>query len=195
MNDFGLYFKLGYEHIADLKGIDHILFIVALCIRYQFADWKKLLVLVTAFTIGHSITLALSIFDLINYSMSWIEFLIPVTIVITAFSNVFVKKFNFRAKFPLIYFFALFFGLIHGLGFSNYLKSLMGKDESIVMQLLAFNLGLEAGQLLIVLGILFITLIFVTLFKVNRREYMLYVSAVAFALALEMAVERFPLHY
>jgi len=195
MNDFGLYFKLGYEHIADLKGIDHILFIVALCIRYQFADWKKLLVLVTAFTIGHSITLALSVFDLINYSMSWIEFLIPVTIVITAFSNVFVKKFNFKAKFPLIYFFALFFGLIHGLGFSNYLKSLMGKDESILMQLLAFNLGLEAGQLLIVLGILFITLIFVTLFKVNRREYMLYVSAVAFALALEMAVERFPLYH
>ncbi|MDD2792695.1 MAG: HupE/UreJ family protein [Sediminibacterium sp.] len=195
MNDFGLYFKLGYEHIADLKGIDHILFIVALCIRYQFADWKKLLVLVTAFTIGHSITLALSVFDLINYSMSWIEFLIPVTIVITAFSNVFVKKFSFKAKFPLIYFFALFFGLVHGLGFSNYLKSLMGKDESIVMQLLAFNLGLEAGQLLIVLGILFITLIFVTLFKVNRREYMLYVSAVAFALALEMAVERFPLYH
>ncbi|MBH2004814.1 MAG: HupE/UreJ family protein [Sphingobacteriia bacterium] len=195
MNDFGLYFKLGYEHIADLKGIDHILFIVALCIRYQFADWKKLLVLVTAFTIGHSITLALSVFDIINYSMSWIEFMIPVTIVITAFSNVFVKKFNFRAKFPLIYYFALFFGLIHGLGFSNYLKSLMGKDESIVVQLLAFNIGLEAGQLLIVLGILFITLIFVTLFKVNRREYMLYVSAVAFALALEMAVERFPLHH
>ncbi|MBL7761520.1 MAG: HupE/UreJ family protein [Sediminibacterium sp.] len=195
MNDFGLYFKLGYEHIADLKGIDHILFIVALCIRYQFADWKKLLVLVTAFTIGHSITLALSVFDLINYSMSWIEFLIPVTIVITAFSNVFVKKFNFKAKFPLIYYFALFFGLVHGLGFSNYLKSLMGKDESIVMQLLAFNLGLEAGQLLIVLGILLITLIFVTLFKVNRREYMLYVSAVAFALALEMAVERFPLYH
>lgn len=195
MNDFGLYFKLGYEHIADLKGIDHILFIVALCIRYQFADWKKLLVLVTAFTIGHSITLALSVFDLINYSMSWIEFLIPVTIVITAFSNVFVKKFNFKAKFPLIYYFALFFGLVHGLGFSNYLKSLMGKDESIVMQLLAFNLGLEAGQLLIVLGILLITLIFVTLFKVNRREYMLYVSAVAFALALEMAIERFPLYH
>lgn len=195
MNDFGLYFKLGYEHIADLKGIDHILFIVALCIRYQFADWRKLLVLVTAFTIGHSITLALSVFDLINYSMSRIEFLIPVTIVITAFSNVFVKKFNFKAKFPLIYFFALFFGLIHGLGFSNYLKSLMGKDESILMQLLAFNLGLEVGQLLIVLGILFITLIFVTLFKVNRREYMLYVSAVAFALALEMAVERFPLYH
>ncbi|MDP1842565.1 MAG: HupE/UreJ family protein [Sediminibacterium sp.] len=194
MNDFGLYFQIGFEHIANLRGVDHILFIVALCIRYQFSDWRKLLILVTAFTIGHSITLALSVFNLINYSMSWIEFLIPVTIVITAFSNVFVKKFVFKSKFPLIYFLALFFGLIHGLGFSNYLKSLLGKGETIVWQLLAFNIGLEVGQLLIVLVILFITLIFVSLFKVNRREYLLYISAAVFALALEMAFERFPLH-
>ena len=194
MNDFGLYFQIGFKHIANLRGVDHILFVVALCIRYQFSDWRKLLILVTAFTIGHSITLALSVFNLINYSMSWIEFLIPVTIVITAFSNVFVKKFVFKSKFPLIYFLALFFGLIHGLGFSNYLKSLLGKSETIVWQLLAFNIGLEVGQLLIVLVILFITLIFVSLFKVNRREYLLYITAAVFALALEMAFERFPLH-
>jgi hypothetical protein len=193
MNDFGMYLEIGFRHIANWSAIDHILFIVALCIRYQFADWRKLLILVTAFTIGHSVTLALSVFDLINYSVRWIEFLIPVTIVITAFSNVFVKKFTFKSKFPLIYFMALFFGLIHGLGFSNYLKGMMGKGESIFFQLLAFNIGLEAGQILIVSGILFITLIFVSLFKVSRREYLLYVSAVAFALALEMAIERFPL--
>jgi hypothetical protein len=194
MNDFWLYFQIGFHHIADIRGIDHILFIVALCIRYQFTDWKKLLLLVTAFTIGHSITLALSVFEILNYSMSWIEFLIPVTIVLTAFSNVFVKKFVFKAKFPLIYFLALFFGLIHGMGFSNYLKSLLGKGESVIWQLLAFNLGLEAGQIMIVFVILIITLIFVNLFKVNRREYLLFISAIAFALALEMAFERFPLH-
>ncbi|WP_439506466.1 HupE/UreJ family protein [Sediminibacterium sp.] len=192
MNDFGLFFQMGYEHIADLKGIDHILFVVALCIRYQFADWKKLLWLVTAFTIGHSITLALSVFNILNYSINWIEFLIPVTIVITAISNVFVKKFAFKAKFPLIYFFALFFGLIHGLGFSNYLKSLLSKGENIVPELLAFNLGLEVGQLLIVLSILFISLIFVNLFKVNRREYILFISGGIFAIALQMALERNP---
>ncbi len=192
MNDFGLFFQMGYEHIADLKGIDHIMFVAALCIRYQFADWKKLLWLVTAFTIGHSITLALSVFNILNYSTSWIEFLIPVTIVITAISNVFVKKFVYKAKFPLIYFFALFFGLIHGLGFSNYLKSLLSKGENIVPELLAFNLGLEAGQLLIVLSILFISLIFVYLFKVNRREYILYISGGIFAIALQMALERIP---
>ncbi|HPH38394.1 MAG TPA: HupE/UreJ family protein [Sediminibacterium sp.] len=192
MNDFGLFFQMGYEHIADLKGIDHIMFVAALCIRYQFADWKKLLWLVTAFTIGHSITLALSVFNILNYSTSWIEFLIPVTILITAISNVFVKKFVYKAKFPLIYFLALFFGLIHGLGFSNYLKSLLSKGENIVPELLAFNLGLEAGQLLIVLCILFISLIFVNLFKVNRREYILYISGGIFAIALQMALERIP---
>lgn len=194
MNDFLLYFQIGFQHIADLRGIDHILFIVALCIRYQFADWRKLLILVTAFTIGHSITLALSVFDVIQYSMKWIEFLIPVTIAITAFSNVFVKKFVFKSKFPLIYFIALFFGLIHGMGFSSYLKSLLGSGELVIWPLLAFNLGLEAGQILIVLTILLITLIFVSLFKVNRREYLLFFSATAIALALQMAIERFPIH-
>lgn len=194
MNDFLLYFQIGFKHIADLSGIDHILFILALCIRYQFGDWRKLLILVTAFTLGHSITLALSVFELIQYSMKWIEFLIPATIAITAFSNVFIKKFAFKSKFPLIYFLALFFGLVHGMGFSTYLKSLLGKGELVVWPLLAFNIGLEAGQLLIVLIILMISLIFVSLFKVNRREYLLFCSAAAFALALQMAIERFPIH-
>lgn len=192
MNDFGLFFEMGFDHIADIKGIDHILFVAALCIRYQFADWRKLLWLVTAFTIGHSLTLALSVFNQIQYSSDWIEFLIPVTILITAISNVFVKKFVYKTKFPLIYFFALFFGLVHGLGFSNYLKSLLAKDGNIVSELLAFNLGLEAGQLLIVIAILFISLIFVNLFKVSRREFILFISGGIFALALQMALERIP---
>ena len=146
----------------------------------------------TAFTIGHSLTLALSVFNQIQYSSDWIEFLIPVTILITAISNVFVKKFVYKTKFPLIYFFALFFGLVHGLGFSNYLKSILAKDGNIVSELLAFNLGLEAGQLLIVIAILFISLIFVNLFKVSRREFILFISGGIFALALQMALERIP---
>lgn len=192
MDQFLVYFKVGLAHIADLKAIDHIMFVMALCIRYQFPDWKKLLILITAFTIGHSITLALSVFNVINYAMVWIEFLIPVTIVITALSNVFVTKFTFKSRFPLIYFFALFFGLIHGLGFSNYLKSMLGKDETIIGQLLAFNLGLEAGQILIVLAILLISFIFVQLLKWNRREFLLFVTGGVFAVALLMALERLP---
>lgn len=192
MGQFWMYFQLGYQHIADLKGIDHILFIMALCLRYQFADWRKILVLVTAFTIGHSITLALSVFNIVQYSMKWIEFLIPVTIVITAFSNLFIRKFAFKSRFPAIYFFALFFGLIHGLGFSSYLKSLLGTDRSVVVQLLAFNLGLEAGQLLIVLAVLLISFIFVGILKISRREYLLFISGGIFGLAVQMALERIP---
>lgn len=190
MNDFGLYLEVGYKHIASLGAIDHILFVAALSIRYQFSDWRKLLILVTAFTIGHSITLALSAFNLVQYSVKWIEFLIPVTIVITAVSNLFVKKFVFKSKFPLIYFLALFFGLVHGLGFSSYLKSMLGSEHNVVWQLLAFNVGLELGQLLIVTGILIISFIFVHILKFNRREYTLMISAGIFALALQMAIDR-----
>lgn len=192
MNDFSLYFEIGYRHIADWRGIDHILFVMALCLRYQFSDWRKILILITAFTIGHSITLALSVFNVVQYSVKWIEFLIPVTIVITAVSNVFVKKFVFKSKFPIIYFFALFFGLVHGLGFSSYLKSLLGTDHNVVWQLLAFNVGLEAGQLAIVAGVLIISFIFLQVLKCNRREYILYFSGGIFAIALQMAIERIP---
>lgn len=193
MDQFLTYFEVGFEHIVSRNlGVDHILFIVALAIRYQFADWKKLLVLVTAFTIGHSVTLALSVLNIVNYSVTWIEFLIPVTIVITALSNYAVKKFSLNTRFPLIYFFALFFGLIHGLGFSNYLKSMLGKHSSVVWELFSFNVGLEAGQLVIVLAMLIISFIFVNLFKCNRREFMLYISGGAFAVALLMALERVP---
>lgn len=193
MDQFLAYFEVGFGHIVSRSlGVDHILFIVALAIRYQFSDWKKLLVLVTAFTIGHSITLALSVFNIVNYSVAWIEFLIPVTIVITAISNFFVTKFNFKSRFPLIYFFALFFGLIHGLGFSNYLKSMLGRQSSIIWELFAFNVGLEVGQLVIVLAMLIISFIFVNLLKCNRREFLLYISGGAFAVALLMAIDRFP---
>jgi hypothetical protein len=190
MNDFSLYLEVGFQHIANLQGMDHILFIAALCLRYQFADWKKVLILVTAFTIGHSLTLALSVLDIITVSTNWVELLIPVTIFLTAISNLAVKKFTFQTRFPLIYFLALFFGCIHGLGFSNYLKSLLGTSEQIVPRLLAFNLGLEAGQLAIVFILLIISLTAVYVFRFSRREYILYFSGAIGALALEMAIQR-----
>jgi hypothetical protein len=192
MSEFGLYFSLGHQHIADFKGLDHILFVAALCIRYYFSDWKKVLILVTAFTIGHSITLALSVLNFIHYSTKWIEFAIPVTIVITAINNVQVKKFTYKNKYPFIYFAALFFGLIHGLGFSNYLKSLLGHGQTVVVQLLAFNLGLEVGQLIIVLAVLLLTFICSGIFKINRREYILFFSGGIFGIALQMALQRIP---
>jgi len=191
MHEFWMYTQIGFNHIANLSGMDHILFVAALCIRYQFSDWKKWLVLITAFTIGHSITLVLSVFNYLDFSTNWIEFLIPVTILITSISNMFVKKFSFNTRFPVIYFFALFFGLIHGLGFSFYLKSLLGLQQNIAPALLAFNLGLEIGQILIVMAILVISFIFVTLLKAPRRDFILIVSGGILALSLQMAIERY----
>lgn len=185
MGQFELYFQLGKDHILDYKhGYDHILFIVALCAVYLMRDWKKILILVTAFTIGHSITLALSTLDIISVNQELIEFLIPVTIFITATSNIFRSTELSDRTTYVNYGYALFFGLIHGLGFSNYLKTILGKAGSIVTPLFAFNVGLELGQIIIVSIFLIISFILVDLFTVNRRDWKMVLSAVIAGMAL-----------
>ena len=190
MEELLIYLRLGFRHIIDINGSDHILFILTLVIRYVWEDWKKILVLVTSFTIGHSATLALSTLNWVNFPVNLIELLIPITIVLTALSNYFVKDFSFTSKYPFIYFAALFFGLIHGLGFSNYLKSLLGQEESLIGPLFSFNLGLELGQLLIVSLILLFSFIFVSLFKADRKLYVRIGSFLTFFLALNMVIDR-----
>lgn len=190
MDEIGIYLHLGFRHIMDWGAWDHILFVLVLTLRYQWTDWKKLLVLITAFTVGHSVTLALSTLNWINLPTNLIESLIPVTILITAISNFWVKSFDFKSKYPLIYFLALFFGLIHGLGFSSYLKNFLGKEESILGPLFTFNLGLELGQLLIVGIILIISFIFVSVLNVKRLRYLQIGSVFAIAFALNMLLDR-----
>lgn len=190
MSDFLIYLKLGFRHIIDIYGADHILFIFALTIRYLLQDWKKVLILVTAFTIGHSITLALSTIEWVDFPSQIIELLIPITILITAISNFAVHQNSTPKRYPVIYFLAMGFGLIHGLGFSNYLKSLLGKEESVLGPLFAFNLGLELGQLLIVSIILGISFIFVTRFKVDRLLYTKMGSLLVMLFALNMIWDR-----
>ncbi|HMH21623.1 MAG TPA: HupE/UreJ family protein [Puia sp.] len=193
MQEFNLYFKLGTEHILTWEALDHILFVAALCLRYQLNDWKKVIVLVTAFTIGHSMTLALSAMGLIHLPTRWIEFLIPLTIVATAVNNLGQKNAGMEhpSKLPLIYFFALFFGLIHGMAYANTFLSLEGK-EGLVLHLLAFNLGIEAAQLLVVAVILLISFIFVQMVKLRRLWWVRGASALILVLSLKMAVERWP---
>ncbi|TAH03642.1 MAG: HupE/UreJ family protein [Sphingobacteriales bacterium] len=191
MQNFSLYFELGWQHILNWQAYDHVLFLVALCGIYLLPDYKKVLILITAFTIGHSITLALSVLNVIIISTKWIEFLIPVTIVITAAINI-ARKRNFNKKINLSYILALLFGLIHGLGFSNYLKSLLGKSNNIVVELLAFNIGLEVGQILIVLIVLLVSFIVVSIFRKQKREWQLFLSSAIFGVALMMAIQRFP---
>lgn len=191
MSEFSLYFGLGREHILDINGYDHILFVLALCALYSVHDWKKILILVTAFTIGHSITLALATLEIVNVDSAMIEFLIPLTIFITAIANLFrSEKAIGQGKVQLNYLFALFFGLIHGLGFSNFLRSLLGNDHSIISQLLAFNLGLELGQIIVVTLFLALSFILVDLAKVTRRDLKLVLSSAIAGVALVLMHDR-----
>lgn len=192
MSEFSLYFGLGKDHILDYaNGYDHILFVVALCAIYLVRDWRKILILVTAFTIGHSITLALATLRIISVSAEFIEFLIPLTIFITSFSNLFRKEESIgHGKMQINYAFALFFGLIHGLGFSNFLRSLLGKESNIVSPLLAFNLGLELGQIIVVLLFLAVSYILVDLMKASRRDLKLVLSSAITGIALVLLKDR-----
>lgn len=189
MNSFELYFRLGLQHILDINGYDHILFVLALCAVFILRDWRKVVILVTAFTIGHSLTLALATFKVISVNSALIEFLIPVTIAVTAFITILRPKPNSGKGLSINYPFALFFGLIHGLGFSNYLRGLLGKEASIWQPLLAFNLGLEVGQLVIVAAFLLITSILVGVAGVSRREWTLVVAAMVLGIALMLMLE------
>lgn len=188
MNSFQLYFKLGLQHILDIQGFDHILFVLALCAVYVARDWKKILILITAFTIGHSLTLALATFNVIQIRADVIEFLIPVTIAFTALITLFKPKPSSGKGIQLNYLFAVFFGLIHGLGFSNYLKALLGKETSIWQPLLSFNIGLEVGQIIIVAAFLLLTSL-VNLAGVNRKEWTLVVSAFVLGIACMLMLE------
>lgn len=191
MSSFRLYFDLGRDHILDYaNGYDHILFVIALCTLYTSRDWKQVLILITAFTVGHSITLALATLNLIQVRTDWVEFLIPLTIFITAVSNLFKNEDVYSdRKIQLNYAFALFFGLIHGLGFSNYLRGILGKNESILTPLFAFNVGLEFGQIIIVVIFLSACFIFVDVFGVSRRDWKLVISSAVAGISLMLMKE------
>lgn len=193
MSIFRLYFTLGLHHIADLKGYDHILFILSLCVVYSLKEWRRVLILITAFTIGHSLTLALATLDLIRVNGDLIEFLIPLTIFLTALANVISRKQDVS---PLLHYLkysaALFFGLIHGLGFSNYLRSLLGSEKGLALPLFSFNVGIEAGQLMIVVAIMTLSKVMIDLLKFPRREWHVLLSGAGLGVSLVLMIDRFP---
>lgn len=179
--------RLGFEHILDVNGVDHILFIVALCTGYSWADWKRLVVLVTFFTVGHSITLALATLEIVQISSILVEILIPVTILATAIHSFATRNKrdsgSDKPKDPPItlYLLTVFFGLIHGLGFSNFLRALLGSEESIFLPLLSFNIGLELGQIIVVIA-------FVSLVTFVQKSFRLRASVTAVVLSLIVGV-------
>ncbi|UBM60650.1 HupE/UreJ family protein [Marinilongibacter aquaticus] len=190
LSTFKIYFTLGLQHITDLNGYDHILFLIALCAIYSLSKWKEVLWLVTAFTLGHSITLALAVLDWVNIQASLVEALIPVTIMFTSLLNLSGGSKRGFSSNKVRYLTAALFGLIHGLGFSNYLKSLLGGEEQIALPLFSFNLGLEMGQICIVIPFLLINHFLLKLFQKQSKMVPRVISLIAFVLALTMLLER-----
>jgi len=191
MNDVAFYFETGWHHIISWNALDHILFIIALSAIYLSQNWKQVLVLVTAFTIGHSLTLALSVYDIIRINEKWVELLIACTIVATGIFNFMVKNFKPRSL-RINYFLALFFGLIHGMGFANTIRFMLAKDQHIALPLVSFNIGLEAGQIVVVAFILSISFLLVNKLKLNRKWWVWALSGIAILIALNMVIDRWP---
>lgn len=191
MNDFIFYFNIGWQHIISWDALDHILFVVSLSAIYLLKDWKQVLILVTAFTIGHCLTLALSVYDVVRIHSNWVELLIPCTIVATAIFNLFQKQFSTKSL-RLNYFFALLFGLIHGLGFANTIRFMLASDQSMGWNLFSFNVGLEAGQIIIVIFILMTSYLVVNVAALKRKWWVWLLSLTSLIFAIRMIIERWP---
>ncbi|MGZ3902549.1 MAG: HupE/UreJ family protein [Bacteroidia bacterium] len=189
MHDFGLWFTTGMQHILDLNGYDHICYVAALTVMYPVSEWRKLLVLITAFTIGHSLTLALSVTNVISLPQKIIECLIPLTIILTCLYNIKTYK-NPPKRVSPTYILALTFGFIHGMGFSYLLKSLLGREENLIGPLFSFNTGLEAGQLVIVTCVLLISVILQRFAKRERKHYSLVISSAVCVIATILLIQR-----
>ena len=191
MNDFLFYLNLGWEHIISLDALDHQLFVLVLVAVFVMKDWKNIFWIITAFTIGHSITLALSVFDIMRAPAKWVEFLIPLTIVITALDNILMRN-RQNNLMKMNFYLALFFGLIHGMGFANTARMMIPNEQHIFVPLLGFNIGLELGQIAVVAAILIIQFILLNLFKANRKDWIMFISSGVFTLSLKMTLERIP---
>lgn len=193
MSDFWLYFQTGLRHVLDINAYDHILFLVVLTVPYTFKDWKNVLLLVSIFTIGHTLSLMLSVYGVVRVNAGVVEFLIPITILITALFNIIKSGKKSQKNSNSLNFVAivtLFFGLIHGLGFSNYFKLILDKNaEDKFLPLLEFALGIEAAQLIIVLCVLIIAYILSEFFKLNRRDWVLVTSAFVAGVVVPMILQ------
>ena len=191
MKDFIFYFKIGWFHIMSLAATDHLFFIAVLAIIYSFADWKKVLILITAFTIGHAITLFLSVLELISLDIDWVEFLIPCTILVTAMMNLLFQKQQVTSH-AIQYGIALGFGLIHGLGYANYIRMILSANQQLVWGLFSFNLGLEIGQIVVVCLVLLTIWVSSKIHPKAQVQWVRIVSSAVLLFALKLAIERFP---
>ena len=189
MDEFQLYINLGLKHVLDWKAYDHVLFLIVLTVFYSFKDWKKVLWLITAFTLGHTLSLTLAAYNIIYVKMAIVEFLIPLTIFITAIYNIFKVK-SPPKNIKTNAFFALLFGLIHGLGFSSYFKILVDESEDKLLPLIEFAIGIEIAQITVVLFVLLFSFVVQNIFKRTKRDWVMIVSAIVIGIVIPMLIER-----
>jgi hypothetical protein len=190
MSEFWLYFNIGLKHVLDIDGYDHVLFLIALTVPYAFKDWKRVLILVSLFTLGHTLALLLSVFEVVIIKASLVEFLIPITILITALFHLFTAgKSGKKESITFVAFVTLFFGIIHGLGFSNYFKSILpGEKVDKLVPLLEFALGIEVAQIIVVLIVLLLSYIVQTFFRFSKRDWTLVMSSFVIGVVLPMII-------
>jgi hypothetical protein len=191
MSEFWIYFQIGLKHVLDIHAYDHVLFLIALAIPFSFKDWKRVVLLVTLFTIGHTMALMLSVFGIIAIKVNVVELLIPITILITALFNLFTAgKSSKKESINVVFFITLFFGIIHGLGFSNYFNSILGGDAaSKVLPLSEFALGIEAAQIVVVFVVLIVSYIVQTVFRFSKRDWTLVMSAFIIGVVIPLIIE------
>lgn len=191
MSEFWIFFEIGMRHVLDIKAYDHVLFLIALTVPFAFKDWPKVLLLVTLFTVGHSFALLLSVFEIVIIKASLIELLIPITILITATYHLFTAgKTSKNDGMSIIGFITLFFGIIHGLGFATYFKTILsGKTSDQFIPLLEFATGIEAAQIIVVLVVLILSYIVQTVFRFSKRDWTLVLSAFVIGVVLPMVIE------
>jgi len=188
MNDSNYFFTLGWEHIVDINAYDHLLFVMTLCAAFKIKQWRQILIIITAFTIGHSLTLVLSSLDIVPSNQDLIDKLIPFTIMLTALSNVInYNKAGNLADIKIKYGIALLFGLIHGLAFASNFKFILF-EESIIMPLFLFNIGIEVGQLFIVLFFMLSLYIYTYLIKAEHSKWNLFISGAGFGIATTLLI-------
>ncbi len=191
MDEFWIYLKLGLTHVLDFNAYDHVLYLIALVASYDFFRWKRVLWLVTIFTIGHTLSLVLAGYDILQVNMQWVEFLIPVSIIIASVYNLTIAgRRNQDNKKWLLYMVTLFFGLVHGFGFSSYFQMLAAKKDQILSMLIEFALGIELAQIIVVLMVLIIGFITKRAFRVAKRDWILVTSSLVIGMALPILFEK-----
>ncbi len=191
MSEFMLYFKLGLHHVLDIRAYDHILFLIALVVPYSFKDWKKVVTLVSVFTLGHTLALVLAVYKILKIDADFVEFLIPITILCTAVYNLFHSgKGSSKSGISVAAFITLFFGIIHGLGFSNYFNTILsGSPSDKLVPLLEFALGIELAQLAVVLAVLILSFIIQYFVKNSKKNWILITSSIIIGVVIPMLIE------